>query len=58
MKRSRAHRPEGTEQLNVRRVPFDEALAMALAGEITDALSLLAIMQYRVGGAGRRAPRR
>jgi 8-oxo-dGTP pyrophosphatase MutT (NUDIX family) len=43
------HCPEGTEQLNVRRVPFAEALRMALAGEIKDALSLLAIFQYRLG---------
>ncbi len=41
-------RPEGTEQLNLRRVPFDDALAMALRGEITDALSLMAIMSYRI----------
>jgi 8-oxo-dGTP pyrophosphatase MutT (NUDIX family) len=40
--------PEGTEQLMVRRVPFEQALRMALTGEITDALSLLAIMHYRL----------
>ena len=40
------HSPEGTEQLVVRRVPFARALEMALGGEITDALSLLAIMKY------------
>jgi 8-oxo-dGTP pyrophosphatase MutT (NUDIX family) len=38
--------PEGTEQLQVRRVPFAEALAMVQRGEITDALSVLAIQQY------------
>ncbi len=38
--------PESAEILNVRRVPLGEALAMALDGEITDALSLLAIMSY------------
>ena len=42
------HNPEGTEQLKVRRVPFSEALRMALAGEITDALSLLAIFHYQL----------
>jgi 8-oxo-dGTP pyrophosphatase MutT (NUDIX family) len=42
------HNPEGTEQLNVRRVHVEEALRMALAGEITDAMSLLAIFQYRL----------
>lgn len=40
--------PEGTEQLIVRRVLFSEALSMALAGRITDAVSLLAMMSYRV----------
>ena len=38
--------PEGTEALNVRRLPLREALAMALSGQITDALSLVAIMSY------------
>jgi 8-oxo-dGTP pyrophosphatase MutT (NUDIX family) len=38
--------PEGTEKLEVRRLPFAEALQMVLAGEITDALSVLAIMRY------------
>ena len=41
-------RPEGTERLAVRRVPFAEALDMALSGEITDSLSLLAIMSYQI----------
>lgn len=44
------HSPEGTEQLKVRRVSFQEASAMVLRGEITDALSLLAIMQYQIAG--------
>ncbi len=39
-------RPEGTERLSVRRVPLREALTMALDAEITDALSLLALMSY------------
>ena len=39
-------RPEGTERLSVRRVPLTEALTMALDGEITDALSLVALMSY------------
>lgn len=42
------HRPEGTEQLKVRRLSLEEAFRMALGGEITDALSLLAIMHYRI----------
>ncbi|HEX8651467.1 MAG TPA: NUDIX hydrolase [Pyrinomonadaceae bacterium] len=42
------HQPEGTEQLMVRRVPFSQALRMALTGEITDAISMLAIMHYQI----------
>ena len=42
------HRPEGTEQLSVRRVPFADAFRMAMSGEIKDAISQLAIMQYRL----------
>ena len=42
------HNPEGTEKLQVRRVPFSKALEMVLSGEITDALSMLAIMQYEL----------
>jgi 8-oxo-dGTP pyrophosphatase MutT (NUDIX family) len=42
------HSPEGTEKLEVRRVPFQEALRMVLTGEITDALSMMAIMQYEI----------
>jgi len=41
-------RPEGSERLIVRRVPVAEAFEMALDGRITDALSLLAIMRYRI----------
>jgi 8-oxo-dGTP pyrophosphatase MutT (NUDIX family) len=42
------HNPEGTEQLQIRRVTFPRALEMSLQGEITDALSLLAIMNYQI----------
>ena len=38
--------PEGTEKLELRRLPFSEALRMALDGEITDSLSLIAILRY------------
>ncbi|MBA2340721.1 MAG: NUDIX hydrolase [Pyrinomonadaceae bacterium] len=41
-------RPEGTEQLQVRCVSLGEAFRMAAEGEITDALSLLAIMKYQL----------
>lgn len=37
--------PDGTEQLQVRWVPFAEALAMTLRGEITDALSVLGLQR-------------
>jgi 8-oxo-dGTP pyrophosphatase MutT (NUDIX family) len=41
-------RPEGSERITVRRVKLAEALSMALGGQITDALSLLAILGYHV----------
>jgi len=37
--------PEGTEQLALRWVEFDEALRMVHTGEITDALSVVALLQ-------------
>ena len=37
--------PEGTEALELRRVPFAEALAMTLDGRITDALSVVALQR-------------
>jgi 8-oxo-dGTP pyrophosphatase MutT (NUDIX family) len=37
---------EGTEAIEVRRLPLHEAQKMVLSGQITDALSLLAIMSY------------
>lgn len=40
--------PEGTEQLEHRIVPFDEALRMVMSGEITDSLSQIAILHYAV----------
>ena len=42
------HRPEGTEQLEVRRVAFEEAFRMVMSGEISDAISQLAIMQFHL----------
>lgn len=38
--------PEGTEDLQIRRVSWDEALRMARHGEITDGLSLIAIFRH------------
>ncbi len=38
--------PEGTEKLELRRVKFDEALRMVLEGEITDSMSVVAILRH------------
>lgn len=40
-----AAQPEPTEQLQVRRVMFSEAIEMVLCGEITDALSVAALLK-------------
>jgi 8-oxo-dGTP pyrophosphatase MutT (NUDIX family) len=46
---------EGTEVIGVRRVPLSEAVAMAMDGRITDALSMLALTTYALDrlGSGR-----
>lgn len=46
-------RPDETEELAVRAVPFDEAVAMAASGEISDAFSALALLRawYARGAA-------
>ena len=41
---------EGTEVIGVRRVPLREAVAMAMDGRITDALSILALTTYALEG--------
>lgn len=38
--------PEGTEVLSHKKVSFKEALHMVFSGEITDAISIMAILQY------------
>jgi len=40
--------PDGTEDLIVRRVPFSEAYRMVTDGEITDAISVAAILRTRL----------
>jgi 8-oxo-dGTP pyrophosphatase MutT (NUDIX family) len=45
-------RPEGTEEIMVRRVPLQEALAMSLDGRITDALSIVALTTYALRHQG------
>jgi 8-oxo-dGTP pyrophosphatase MutT (NUDIX family) len=43
---------EGTEVIGVRRVPLREAVAMAMDGRITDALSMLALTTYALEKSG------
>lgn len=40
--------PEGTEKLELMRVKFDEALRMVLDSEITDSISVIAILRYAI----------
>lgn len=40
--------PEETENISARRVPFAEALEMVFDGEITDALSCLALLRIHL----------
>jgi 8-oxo-dGTP pyrophosphatase MutT (NUDIX family) len=40
--------PDGTERIEVRKMPFQEALRMVLDGHITDSLSMIAILHYAV----------
>jgi 8-oxo-dGTP pyrophosphatase MutT (NUDIX family) len=37
--------PEETEQLQIRKLPFPEAVEMVLQGDITDALSMIALLK-------------
>ncbi len=43
-----ASSPEDTEQLSLRRLPFEEAYAMALDGRITDVMSVAALLRYKL----------
>ncbi|MCO4291257.1 NUDIX hydrolase [Solitalea sp. MAHUQ-68] len=40
--------PEETEQLTVKKVPFEEALNMVLSGEITDAMTVAAMYRLKL----------
>jgi 8-oxo-dGTP pyrophosphatase MutT (NUDIX family) len=44
--------PEGTEQIQMRWVPFDEVMAMIRRGEIRDAMTILAMQQLALERAG------
>ncbi len=39
--------PEGTEVLQIKKLPFDEAWRMAMSGEITDSLSILGLARAK-----------
>ncbi len=43
-----ASSPEETEDLRIRKVPFQEAFQMVLSGQITDAFSMLMIMKTQI----------
>lgn len=49
--------PDGTEELEVRRVPFEEALAMTGDGRITDIMSMAAIQAVALQRLADRAAR-
>lgn len=40
--------PEETEQLEIRKVHFDEAFNMVMNGEITDSMTVAAILKYQL----------
>ena len=46
--------PEGTERLQVRRVEWDEAWGMLQRGEITDSMSVIALLARGDPAGGRR----
>ncbi len=48
--RQEAADPEDTEELQLRKVPLKEAIAMTLDGRITDALSILALQRTALLG--------
>ncbi len=43
-----ASRPQGTEELQVKKIPFHEAVEMVENGEITDSLSVAAILKIQL----------
>ncbi len=47
-----AAEPEGTEELELRWVELDEALAMIDRGEITDAMTQIGLLRYALDGSG------
>jgi ADP-ribose pyrophosphatase len=43
-----ASEPEESEQLEIRKIPFDQLLEMAIKGEITDSMSVAAIFKLQL----------
>jgi ADP-ribose diphosphatase len=43
-------RPDGTEQFRTRRLPFDEAYRMAVRGQITDSITIVALFRVKALG--------
>ena len=40
--------PEETEDLTIKKIPFEEAFQMVINGEITDSISVAAILKYKL----------
>ncbi|MNY51721.1 hypothetical protein D3C86_1873370 [compost metagenome] len=40
--------PEETEQLELQKLPFDDAYQMVINGEITDSMSVAAILKTKI----------
>lgn len=40
--------PEGTEVLQIKKVPFEEAYQMVMSGEIKDGMSVIALMRFKL----------
>jgi 8-oxo-dGTP pyrophosphatase MutT (NUDIX family) len=50
------HDPEDVEELMIHREPFEKCLSRVLAGEITDALTVVAILALHARRTGKAAP--
>ncbi len=50
------HQPEGNEELALRREPFAECLARVLTGEITDSLTVVALLALQARRSGTAGP--
>ena len=50
------HQPEANEELALRREPFAECLARVLTGEITDSLTVVALLALQARRSGTTGP--